>query len=140
MRFITVLFILINFSNYSKDTKGELIITINNLKSNKGKVLFALYSSEDSYLNEKKAVKLKVCLIKNNKAIIKMNGLSFGNYAFAFYHDSNNNSKLDKNIFGIPKEDYGFSNDARGTFGPPSFKASKFKLYKKQQKISLNMR
>jgi uncharacterized protein (DUF2141 family) len=28
---------------------------------------------------------------------------------------------LDKNLFGIPKEPYGFSNSARGSTGPPKF-------------------
>jgi uncharacterized protein (DUF2141 family) len=49
-----------------------------------------------------------------------------GNYAVAIFHDVNQNGKLDKNIFGIPTEDYGFSNNARGSFGPPSYKDCSF--------------
>jgi uncharacterized protein (DUF2141 family) len=44
-----------------------------------------------------------------------------GLYAAVAYQDSNGNGKLDKNVFGIPKEPFGFSNGARGTMGPPSF-------------------
>lgn len=35
--------------------------------------------------------------------------LNDGEYSFAIYHDINENEKLDSNIFGIPKEPYGFS-------------------------------
>ncbi len=42
-------------------------------------------------------------------------------FALAAYHDENNDSVLNKNVAGIPTERYGFSNKARGTFGPPSF-------------------
>jgi len=36
------------------------------------------------------------------------------------------NGKLDANLLGIPTEGYGFSNDARALFGPPSFAAASF--------------
>jgi uncharacterized protein (DUF2141 family) len=36
------------------------------------------------------------------------------------FHDSNGNGELDRNMLGIPREGYGFSNDA-GARGPASF-------------------
>jgi uncharacterized protein (DUF2141 family) len=53
-----------------------------------------------------------------------------GDYAFAIYHDENKNSKLDKNMLGVPTEYYGFSNNARRTFSAPSFQESSFDLNK----------
>ena len=47
--------------------------------------------------------------------------LPSGNYAVGAFHDVNRNNQLDTNLFGIPKEQHGFSNDASGSFGPPSF-------------------
>ena len=47
--------------------------------------------------------------------------LPSGNYAVGIFHDVNGNNRLDTNLFGVPKEQYGFSNDASGRFGPPSF-------------------
>jgi len=49
-----------------------------------------------------------------------------GVYALSAFHDKNNNGKLDTNLLSIPTEDYGASNNARGTFGPPSFDDAKF--------------
>lgn len=45
-----------------------------------------------------------------------------GSWAALAYHDENSNKKLDTNFVGMPKEGYGFSNGAKGTFGPPKFK------------------
>ncbi|MEO9930211.1 DUF2141 domain-containing protein [Rhodopirellula bahusiensis] len=42
-------------------------------------------------------------------------------FAIAAFHDTNNDGALTRNQFGIPAERYGFSNDARGKFGPPAF-------------------
>ena len=44
-----------------------------------------------------------------------------GNWAVLAYQDANENGELDRNFIGIPSENYGFSRDARGKFGPPSF-------------------
>jgi uncharacterized protein (DUF2141 family) len=35
---------------------------------------------------------------------------------------------MDNNFFGIPKEQYGFSNNARALFGPPNFEDASFVL------------
>lgn len=51
-------------------------------------------------------------------------GLQPGRYAVAVIHDENGNGKLDTNAFGMPTEGFGFSNNPRITFGPPSFATS----------------
>ena len=57
-----------------------------------------------------------------------------GTYAIGIYIDENENEKLDTNFFGIPKEQYGFSNNAKA-FGIPKFEAAAFVIdtYKKVQ-------
>ena len=49
-----------------------------------------------------------------------------GRYAMGVFHDANRNNRLDTGLFGIPKEQFGFSNNAMGRFGPPSFEAASF--------------
>jgi len=44
-----------------------------------------------------------------------------GTWAVLAYQDENDNGKLDRNLIGIPSENYGFSRDAAGRFGPPKF-------------------
>jgi len=55
-------------------------------------------------------------------------GLAEGDYAVKVFHDVNENGVLDTSWMGLPKEPYGFSNNAMGTFGPPSFDQSKFRV------------
>ena len=52
--------------------------------------------------------------------------LKEGTYTIAFYIDENGNEKIDTNFLGVPKEQFGFSNDVMGRFGPPSFEAASF--------------
>jgi len=51
-----------------------------------------------------------------------------GTYAIGFYIDANGNEKLDTNFLGMPKEEFGFSNNAMGTFSAPKFEAASFIL------------
>ncbi|HPZ89719.1 MAG TPA: DUF2141 domain-containing protein, partial [Flavihumibacter sp.] len=49
-----------------------------------------------------------------------------GTYAVSVFLDENDNGKLDANGFGIPKEDYGFSNNVRPLTRAANFNESKF--------------
>ena len=51
-----------------------------------------------------------------------------GIYAIALFVDANKNLKIDKNFLGIPKEQFGFSNNALGKFSAPSFEQARFKV------------
>lgn len=109
---------------------NSLTITIQKINSEKGKMMFALYDNEKNYMNEKKAYDKGIATIKNGKATIKFSNLKKGKYAFVFFYDKNNDNKLNTNLLGIPTEKYGFSNNASGLLGPPSFQKSSFMIEK----------
>ena len=59
----------------------------------------------------------------------EINGmLPHGEYAISLFVDSNGNKKIDKNFLGIPKEQYGFSNNVMGRMSAPSFDQAKFTI------------
>jgi uncharacterized protein (DUF2141 family) len=105
--------------------ENSLTVTIDNCKSSKGKIYIALYDNEKAFMQEPQAVSKKIVPIENGKAKVTFSSLATKDYAFVFFHDENGNGKLDTNLFGIPTEGYGFSNNAKGTFGPPSYSKSK---------------
>jgi len=49
-----------------------------------------------------------------------------GEYAIQAFHDANGNDELDRGLFGIPKEAFGFSRDAKVVFSPPKWKDAVF--------------
>ena len=48
--------------------------------------------------------------------------------AVCAYHDENDNSRMDKNSFGIPMERYGFSRNPKRGFGPAQFNEAAIEL------------
>lgn len=63
-----------------------------------------------------------------------------GRYAVQASHDENDNRKLDRNLFGIPKEGFGFSRDARVCMGPPRFSDAAFDHGDAPQQLTLRIR
>lgn len=54
--------------------------------------------------------------------------LSAGKYAVSVYIDLNGNGRLDKNMFGAPKEPYGVSNNVVTKLSAPTLEACSFEL------------
>lgn len=129
--FSFILFFSFSISIFSSDgakKSGTLVVKFNGMSSNDGKVVIALCNSDANYKDHKSPYIGKSIAINKNTAIVEFEDLPFGDYAIKAFHDEDANDDLNTNILGIPVEDYGFSNNARGMFGPPSWQDAKFEL------------
>ena len=100
----------------------SLQVEITGLKNNSGVILFQLFNENEKIVTQVKGE------IKDLKSSIIINDLKPGKYGFRYFHDENMSDKLETNVLGIPKEGYGFSNDAVGPFGPKPFREWLFEL------------
>lgn len=100
-------------------SQGSIEVTVKNIKELKGTIRVGLFNSEKDFLE--KPVDGKIVKASKKEVTVTFENLKAGNYAVSVIHDENENNELDSNFMGIPKEGYGFSNNAMGTFGPPSF-------------------
>lgn len=127
--FLLIVFIFIaQFTINAQEETFDLTIEISGMETDKGKVFIALYNSEKTFLKSSKTTKGTNAIVKDKKATAHFKGLKKGEYAVSLFHDENDNNKMDTKIFGIPKEPYGFSNNATGFMGPPKYKDAKFIL------------
>lgn len=84
----------------------------------------ALYNRADLFMKEH--YQIRQVRVTGTTVTILFDNLPAGEYAFSIFQDVNDNGVLDTNLFGIPREPWGFSNNARGRFGPPDFEATRF--------------
>jgi uncharacterized protein (DUF2141 family) len=105
---------------------GRIKIVITGFENNDGDCWFAIDNSKEVYEREDSVWIGKILSIKNNEVIVVIDSLKYGEYAVKVFHDENKNGELDTDFLGIPDEDYGYSNDASGWFGPPSWEKAKF--------------
>lgn len=116
------------FSLNAQEEKFDLTIEVSGIKSNTGKIYVAIFNNANDYLKEKKEFSGAIEKVRKGKSIVYLKNIKNGEYAASIFYDENNNGKIDTNVFGIPKESYGFSNNAKGFMGPPSFEEAKFSL------------
>ncbi|MES2105239.1 MAG: DUF2141 domain-containing protein [Pseudomonadota bacterium] len=107
---------------------ADLIITVKNLRSQNGMLMLALFNSTDSFLKPEKQFGAQLLQASQQPGVFVFKNLPAGRYAVSVFQDENGNGKMDSNMLGIPTERYGFSNNATGTMGPPSFEQAAFSL------------
>ena len=128
-------FFLLSFLAMLEIQASELVINLSDQKK-AGTLMLAIYNNaeafEGSVVKEKRSevgVFKGLELYLEPKDSMQLNiEIPDGEYAIAFFIDANGNKKLDKNFLGIPKEQFGFSNNAMGTLSAPSFEQAKFKV------------
>lgn len=89
-----------------------------------GQVAYAVYADEASWGRRRGPIDSGTALVGQD-IVLK---LPTGRYAVMAYHDRNGDLKLNTLPIGLPTEPYGFSNNSRGAFGPPAWRAAVFKL------------
>ncbi len=124
---LNLIFTLTFAQDTPKDNKttGDLNVIIEGLKNDNGTVQIGLFNSKESWEGKTEKFKGAIIRIKGKKAEWKIENIPYGEYAIRFFHDEDGDDKMDKNFLGIPTESFGFSNNAKATFGPPSFENAK---------------
>ncbi len=133
---LTFALVLTSLFGFSQEDKGITItVTIDNVKSDTGKVLMSLHTSE-TFMKGKGIIDSET-EIKDGKVTITFENVLPGEYAIMALHDENENQRMDFEDNGMPKESYGMSNNVM-SFGPPQYGDAKFKVEDKN--LELNIR
>ena len=103
---------------------GTLVLEIPNLRSTRGQIAVLLFQKADGFpkVTDKAVGKWKFPASKT----LYLPNITPGKYALTVLHDENKNARMDVNAVGIPQEGYGFSNNPKAKFGPPSFEEAAF--------------
>lgn len=126
-KFSIMLCCLLTLSAGSSDPQNVVHVAIDGLRSDKGQVICSLYSSASGFPKDYgKAIAHTNSLIADRRANCEFSGIQPGTYAISVFDDENSNGKLDANFLGIPREGVGASKNAKGHFGPPSFRDASF--------------
>ena len=95
----TVLILLVIQINLAAQYNLELEII--NIRNDTGVILVQLLDTNEQVILG------QATEIKNGNCIIIFENILPAKYAIRYFHDENENDKLDTNLLGIPKEGYG---------------------------------
>ncbi len=117
---------------------APVTVSVTGIKAVSGTIQIALY--DEAGFASDKAVKDASLAVTGETVTWTIDGLAPGTYGVKLYQDVDGNGKMNTNPFGLPIEPYAFSNNAKGSFGPPGFAAAAFTVGEGEtvQTIKLN--
>lgn len=121
--------------------EGTLVLNVTGLEAARGSLFVAVYDKEDNFRKKEKPVEGRIIPVKKTPAMeVSFEGLAYGRYAVAVFHDLNGNGKLDANTLGIPKEPYAFSNNPVVKWAPPDFQEALFDFKNPRLTLGLELK
>lgn len=111
----------------AQETFGDLTLSFPGLATKSGTVMIAVYDSAQGWAAGK-AARVAVASASDAEPSAKIPALPVGTYAVRVFQDIDGDGKMSKNPFGLPTEPYGFSRDAMGAMGPPTFDDAAFEV------------
>jgi len=107
--------------------KTTVHVVVRGVKGREGRMRLALFAAPDGFPGEvERAVRRMHAPIDADSVVFVIDDVTAGAYAVSILHDENDDEAMATGAFGRPAEGYGFSRNARGTFGPPGFDDAAF--------------
>ena len=105
-----------------------LTVVIDKVTTAEGTLMVQIMASESEFKGETAAIASMLQRARVGEVTLSTSNLPSGEYAIRVMHDVNGNGELDSNFVGMPTEPWAMSNNAKGNFGPPTWKDVKFTL------------
>jgi len=129
MKNLILAIVMIVFATPIFAQNGTVKVTVTGIENTDGNVEIGIYNNQENFpAFEKRFQGATIKPANTGSLSYTFENLPDGTYAIAVWHDENGNQKIDTNLFGAPKENYGFSKNVFGTFGPPDFKDVSFSV------------
>lgn len=116
---------------------ADLTVTVAGLKEQRGLLNVSVFDSEEAWVDGRKIAASKQVEVHAETEMVVFDDLAPGVYSIQLTHDEN--GKLDTNLFGVPKEGWGFSNNPR-VVGRARWDQSVFELGKEDLMITIYIR
>ncbi|MEK0442100.1 MAG: hypothetical protein RL403_1078 [Bacteroidota bacterium] len=139
--FFLLVSLFFTLESLGQSNPTSLQVSISGANSDVGSIRILVFSKPSGFPDQvKQAVRSISLPPKNGKASFKLTDLPAGTYAIGVIHDQDNNGKLSTNAVGYPTEKFGFSNNPKVYFGPPSFEKAAFVLGKTPISLEISLR
>lgn len=139
-RLLVPMFVLAWAVSGAPAADSSLSVRVVGLAGTAGNLRIAVYGDETGFVGKANPVRRETIPLGGDRLDRTFDGLPPGEYAVSVHHDANGNGIVDKSPLGIPTEAYGFSNNARGTLGPPGWKEARIVLGPGENRIEIRVR
>lgn len=135
---LALLVAMMTATTSTADDGASVQLIVAGAEPGEGRVLASLYDSEENHMGQGVA-RAQADVDAEGRAALDLGRHAPGDYSIAVYYDRNSNGELDTGLFGIPKEKVGFSNNAKGRFGPAKWKDARFELGHEDLEVEIQL-
>jgi uncharacterized protein (DUF2141 family) len=108
---------------------GRLEVRVEGIEHEDGSMRFALFATPDGFPSDPASAEVVETLdVSDSVMTWTLEDVATGLWAVAVLHDEDADAEMATDWLGRPSEGWGVSNDARGSFGPPSFEDASFEV------------
>jgi len=132
MKTLFLLFFVAISQQFTAQETATVTVIIENIANDEGKVLLGM-STQETFMKSQPNYSA-TSKIEDGKASIIFTDVPYGIYAISCFQDKNGNNQMDFENNGMPKEDYGISNNPM-LMGPPTWEDAKFEVNEKNKEI-----
>jgi len=119
----------------------RLFVNVENVASSDGLIAVTLYADDRSrFLARRGSLYVGRVPARAGTTRVCIHLPSTGVWALAAYHDADGNRSLARSGLGLPREGYGFSNNAPAMIGLPSFRRVRLSVPRNNMTTSVRLR
>ena len=136
---VSMIFLLLLLVSSAYAQTGTISVNVTQIDIKKGgRVKIGIYDAAGFPVVEKAVAGIDL-EVNGSSVDYVFDKFPVGKYAIAVFQDENMDNKLNKNLFGVPKEPYGFSKNKYGKLGPPDFEDVAFEV-KENRSVSITIK
>ena len=128
MKKILTLILFTMLMGFAYSQTANLTIIIKGIQNPVGTMNFAVYDNAEHYDKSKNYYAGESIQVESLDFVYVFQDMPYGTYAISLFQDEDENKELNTNWIGMPKELFGFSNDAKAKMGPPDFEDASFEI------------
>lgn len=118
----------------------SLALHVDGFRNHKGVIGCAVFKNSKGWPeHDEEAFRRAAIPITSGTAVLTFEHLLPGRYGIACLHDENANHHLDRNFFRIPKEGFGFANNPRVVFAPPTWQEASVEIACPSTRVDIHL-
>jgi uncharacterized protein (DUF2141 family) len=119
----------------------RLYVDVEGVRASRGLIAVSLYADDRSrFLARRGALYVGRVPARQGRTRVCIHLPSTGIWALAVYHDEDSNRSFTRSGLGLPREGYGFSNNAPALLGLPAFRRVRMQVPRNNLATSIRLR
>lgn len=121
-------------------TKSTFNLTLKNVQNSEAPIYIGFYKADNKFPKQGKHLFNKKFIPKKTGEVkVSWKDIETGEYALAVYQDLDGSGKMKTNMFGYPKEPFGFSQNFKPKMSKPKFKQCKINFSESENTFEITL-